>query len=354
MRYFPNITRVRALTSIRRVRALPRAGRVIVRLGQEVTAVQVVATVSSPENCYLLNASEVLGVEPEELERHLLVEPGMQLEEGSPIMRQETWYGRNKLFRSPIAGYLELIRDGYLVVIQEGANIELRAMMPGRVAQVFPGRSVALETRGALVDALWDSGKEGFGRLRMVASGPGDVMERAPGSNVNGKVIVAGQVKALQVLKGLEAEGARGLICGSMPSDLARLSRTFSFPVVVTDGIGEQPMARPIFELLQQSEGREASLFPAETGDRPQRTQIIIPLPTSLAVEDLADDWGTLQSGSMVRIMGLNQVTLTGTVYRTYAYGKSTAFKNRLSGADVLLTSGEVLFVPYTNLDLIS
>jgi hypothetical protein len=111
-------------------------------------------------------------------------------------------------------------------------------------------------------------------------------------------------------------------------------------------------MADPIFRLLQQSEDRELSLFKRIPGMRGSRPEIIIPLPTSHVPEQTSPK-AAVEVGQSVRVLRYEAGSPMGTVVALYSHPRLTAIGTRMSGADVELHNGEVVFVPYTNLDLI-
>lgn len=348
------VTQVRELAYVRRQRRLARAGETVVVAGQEVSPIQVVARSRTPEGVFVLNASEVLDVPPEEVEKHLLVSNGTSLQEGTPLLRRPSRLGRTKLFRSPTDGVLRQVRHGFLV-LQQGAVIEeLRAMMEGRVASVIPSRGVILETSGTLIQALWDSGSEGFGVLKMAANKPNYELDadRIAAGAVNA-ILVTGRVSQPQVLFRLEESGARGLIVGGMPAELCEAAREVSYPVAVTDGIGGLSMAEPIFELLRQSEGRQASILMADQEAHGQRTEIVIPPAASGSRSRVQRPQGTLEVGSLVRVLRAGGSAKLGEVTRLYPEARKLSANTALPGASVRLKSGKQIYVPASNLDLI-
>jgi hypothetical protein len=351
MQFHSPVTQVRALTYARSQRLLSRPGKTVVIAGQDVSPIQVVARAQIPTGVFVLHASKVLDVLPEELEQYLLVAKGANVQRGTPLLRRPSRLGRTKLFRSPVDGVIRQIWHGYLVLQQGGAVEEIRAMVEGRVAAVIPSRGVILETNGTLIQALWDSGKEGFGALKMAANAPDYELEADRiAAGAGNAILVTGNVTQPQVLLRLEEIGARGLITGAMP---AELSPEVSYPIAITDGVGGSSMAEPIFELLQQSEGRQASILAGRQGIGGQRTEIIIPLPASNAVGRVQRTHGTPEVGSLVRVLRSGRSPVVGKVTRLYPEAKRLSGNVMMPGADVMSEGGKQFYVPYPNLDLI-
>lgn len=333
---------------------LPQPGEVVVRPSQEVSPVQVVARASQEAGFQILRGSKMLGVPPEELPNYLLVEEGTAVQRGMPLMRgKKNLFGRYKRYASPIDGILHEVRNGYLILQHTPELVELRAMMHSRVANIISNRGVMLETNGSLIQAMWDSGKEAYGKLKIVSQSPEEILKSdGIGSEFHGTIVVIGRIERRELLQQMEDQGVRGVITGSMPSDLCRAARTLSYPVFLTEGIGRQTMAGPIFQLLKQSEDRELSLFRRIPDMRGSRPEIIIPLPTSHVPEQQSPP-ATVEVGQSVRVLRYEGGSPMGIVTALYSHPRLTAIGTRVPGADVALQNGEVVFVPYTNLDLI-
>ena len=82
MQHYPTTTIVKALTRIRRERMLPQAGEVAVRVGQEVSPVQVVERASRETGFKIINAARELNLAPADLARYLQVEVGAAVQRG--------------------------------------------------------------------------------------------------------------------------------------------------------------------------------------------------------------------------------------------------------------------------------
>ena len=62
---------IQAHTKIRRARVLPKGGEIVVRVGQEVSPIQVVARTTMASDFAILSAVDKLGIAPEEQKRRL-------------------------------------------------------------------------------------------------------------------------------------------------------------------------------------------------------------------------------------------------------------------------------------------
>ncbi|MEJ2748100.1 MAG: hypothetical protein P8183_09365 [Anaerolineae bacterium] len=350
MDFFPRSTIVSPLTRIRQERLLPGDGNIVAKVGQEVLAVQVVARAPLSHNFQIVPASKTLGISPEELSESLLVTTGMMVDQGTPLVRKK---GLRKGLDSPVEGTLYDVANGNLVFRQVSDFVELRAFARGRVVSHLGNRGVVLEISGSLIQAAWDSGKEGFGTIHVavetaVAPFTSDQID----TDVAKTVLVTGRINQAEALEHAERAGISGLIAGSITADLLPLARSVSFPVFITNGIGQQGMAGPILDLLQRSEAREVALFMPPRYQQGQRPKIIIPLEASSG-KALPPNKQPLTVGQTARIIRPPPHNQIGTVARLYKKKQLTAVGTRVYGAYIKLPDDTVVFVPIVNIEAI-
>jgi len=345
----PSATTIKPLTKIRQERMLPQAGEVVVRRGQQVTPVQVVARTSQQRGYTIVAAAELLGVAPEEVADYLLVEEGAAVQRQKPLLRKPGLLRQRRL-TSPVNGVLYQVRSGRLVLQQTPDLVEVRAMMHGLVVDFIANRGVVIETKGTLIQGSWSSGREGFGAIRMVADAFDEPLRSAHiDVDARGAILVAGRIDRGDVLEEAEENSVRGVVAGSAPATLIRAMQRVRFPIVLTEGFGRQGMAGPVFDLLGKSEERDASLFAA----LPDRPEIVIPLPAPQDVEGLSGRPEPVTVGRRVRVLREPHAGEVGEVVALHTRSQSTTIGLRAAGADVALSSGKVIFVPFANLDLI-
>jgi len=352
MQTFVRSTFAEALLTIRRERLLPTGGDVVVRPGQQVTEIQVVARTPQRMNFHILPASDMLRISPDSLAKQLVVKVGGEVEQGSPLVRKRGLFGKTLV--SPIDGVLHKAGNGRLVLRQTGDWLEVRAMMKGRVVNQIPNRGVVIEADGSLIQALWGNGREAYGKIGMVA---GATDETLIGEQLNeaqiGQVIVVARLDQPELLERIEGLHVKGLIAGSMPAELCLRAESLSFPVIITDGIGGHAMARPIFELLKQSDEREATLFAGIEGGMNDRPEVVI-VASDVPKKGAPDPMEPLEVGSSVRILRRPYSSQVGTVSRLYSRAQNTSIGTKAPGADVQLPDGQVVFVPYVNLEIMA
>jgi hypothetical protein len=354
MRYFPNITRAMPLTRLRIVRLLPKPGEVIVRRGQQVTAGQIVARCPEKHGYHVYNASEALQIPPEDLPNHLLVSDGDQIFRGKPLVRKKGGLGRRREYRSAIDGVFDGVRDGHLILRQYPRRLELRAMVGATVTGIMARRGVVLESEGTLLDGLWHSGHESFGRLQILTRAGDEALDltRSDGA-LRDSVVVAGRITRPDVLDNLIKRGVAGVVTGSLHARACAQVVEAGLAVLLTDGIGQRPMAAPLFELLAQAEGKLASLLDGGMDVYQGRPQVVIPTVTEMPLPEEPEDAISLDIGQTVRVWRREQGPHVGRLVHVFAGARQTEVGLFAPGAQVELSDGTLIDVPLTNLDLL-
>ena len=352
MKEFYRSTVIQAQTKIRRERALPKGGEIVVRVGQEVSPIQVVARTTMATEFAIMSAAEKLGIEPQELGDYLKVEKGAPVEAGAVLASRKRFLKETQVL-SPVDGLFFDVVNGRIAIQPTSDWLELRALVAGRVVSYVGNRGVMLETSGSLIQAAWGSGQEGVGHLKMVGNAPNTVLtpEHLSG-DVTGQVLAIGRMDNLELFHRAEDFGVRGLIVGSATAELCRASQASPLPLIVTDGIGKQGMAEPVFELLRQADGRSVSLFGAYKAGAGQRAEIILPQAATIGLE-IPTVKKSLEPGQKVRILSTAHAGRVGTVQHIYNHLQSTEVGLKVAGVDVLLSDGQTVFVPSANLDVI-
>lgn len=352
MKEFYRSTIIQTQTKIRRERALPKGGEIVVRVGQEVSPIQVVARTTMATDFAILSAAEKLDVAPETLTDYLRVEKGAAVEAGAVLASRKRLLGERQVV-SPVDGIFFDVVNGRIAVQPTSDWLELRALVSGRIVSYISDRGVMIETSGGLIQAVWGSGREGTGKLKLISSIPSAVLTPDQlNGDVTGHILVIGCLNSLDLFRRAEDLGVRGLIVGSTTAELCRASRSSPLPLIVTDGIGSNGMLAPIFDLLRQANGRSASLFGQYNAAAGQRPEIILPQAATLGLEATTVK-KNLTPGQPVRILGATHASQVGTIKHIYHRLQPTAIGIKASGVDVELADGRVLFVPTANLDVI-
>src|SRR5882762_7866227 len=319
--YTPGL-KVTAATKIRRERKLPLPGDVLVTVGQKVTADTIVARTELPGNVQSVNAANLLGVLPEDVEECLTKPVSSKVEKGETFAESRSFFG---LFRSkchaPVRGTIESVSKvtGQVLLREEPIPVQVDAYVDGTIVEVHPRSGVTVETRGAFIQGIFGVGGETCGDLNVRVSTPAEPLEeRAIDASCRGKILVGGSYVTTPVLRKAIAQGAKAVVVGGFDDhDLRQLlgydlgvaitgSEELGITLIVTEGFGSIPMADRTFELLRSCEGRRVSVSGAtQIRAGVQRPEIVAPLLEATTERDGHIDSveGGLKAGDMVRVI---------------------------------------------------
>ncbi len=340
------------LTLIRRERAFPVQGRVLVRQGETVNPQTVVAEADLAPEHILLNVAAALGVPPQKAASLLQCQEGERLTEGDVIAETPSKLFR-KTFRSPASGTVVMLQGGKVLLRKEKDAIPLRAVYPGTVVDIVEDRGVIIENTGALVQAAWGNGRSTYGVLRVVSeTADAPITGNRLDVSLRGSILVAGRCTEEEVFTLASEVSLRGLVLGSIPARLAGAARKAPFPVLLTEGFGNLPMNAAAFELLGTSDRREASLnAQAHNFHRGTRPEVFLPLPASGELmppmpRELAPD-------DMVRVVAAPYRGAIGYVVRVLP--EPHKFPNGIIAAAAVIrfAEEEQAVVPVANLQII-
>jgi len=348
-----SIVHVLPLTTIRRERALPIPGRVLVRQGQKVDPRDVIAEATlSPEHL-LLDVPRSLGVSAKQAQSFIQREVGDEIAEGDLIAGPVGITRR--VLRAPVSGRISIIRRGKILLEVETLPHELRSGIAGVIKDLISERGAVIETIGALVQGIWGNGHMDFGLMQNMLDAPDERLSSDQlDVSLRGTVILGGYCDDPKALRNAADIPIKGLILSSMSSSLVPLAEKMPYPIVVLRGFGYQPLDSASFNLLTTNQNREVSInaisFDHFSGTRPE---IIIPLSSSqdpnhpIETEDYA-------AGQNVRIMRATDQDSIGTI--EYILNKPAELPSglRAISAKVNLEGGETAIIPLVNLEVLT
>jgi hypothetical protein len=356
MAYYPSLTQVIPLATIRRERILPVAGEVLVNMGARVESTSLVARAEVPGRYHIFNVAQTLGVSPDAAAKYIRVKERQPVRAGHVIAgRRVSLAMVPRVIRTPADGVVAAVGGGRVLLKSVGEPVEVRAHLPGTVSNVMPKMGVLIETVGALVQGVWGIGRESFGVLKVLAKQPGQAL-RARSIDVacHGAVLVGGSTMDQAALQQALELQVRGIVIGSLDPTLVEAAQEVPFPIIATEGLGQAPMAAPLFNLLRTNDGREAAISgytqPRWGAIRPE---IIIPLPARGASPPAAVG-APLEVGDQVRVIGGPAMGTVGTVRHLPISPWPLETGARVRGAVVAVEKEEEQFVPFFNLELLS
>lgn len=347
------VTHILPLTTIRRERLLPVAGRVVVRAGQKVNAPDVIAEARLESSHVLLDVRRGLGVPARQADGLIQRKMGEAVSKGDVIAGPVGLFPR--VMRAPCDGRIVAVGGGQVLLEQQGGMFELRAGLTGVVSELIADRGAIIETTGALVQGAWGNGKLDQGMLSvMIASPEEELTNDRLDVSMRGAVILGGHCAQAEALQTAASLPLRGLILASMPAELAPVALRLGIPILVLEGFGRLAMNSVAYRILTTSDKREA-IVNAEVWDRfsGARPEVIIPLPASGRL-DLPHEGEDLAAGQTVRITRAPYAAQVGKIIALKPGATGFPSGVQSPAAAIELESGEQVDIPQVNLEIIA
>lgn len=367
--YTPGLT-VTGAAVVRKARRLPLAGQVIAKVGDRVSAEQVVARTELPGRVNLLNFSNLLGVLPDEIEPTLRVRPGAAIERRQVLAEHRGFFGLlSSRVESPIDGVFESVSKvtGQAVLREPPNPVEVKAYIAGQVVEEIPDEGVIVETRAAMVQGIFGLSGEVHAPLAVVAESPEAVLGAADiTDSYRGKIIVGGAHATLDALRRAIEVGVAGVVVGGFAyQDIRELlgydvgvavtgTEALGTTLVVTEGFGRLAMARATFELLCSHDGARASLNGAtQIRAGVIRPEVIIPLGDDEQNAAPEQHHRGLEIGAPVRCIRAPYFGRLGTVSALPVDLTVMPSETRVRVVEVTFADGETAVLPRANVEVI-
>jgi len=348
-----SVTHILPLTTVVRERLLPAPGRVVVRVGQKVTATEVIAETSLPREHILINVAQAFGISPEKASTLIQCHKGDKLTKGAAIAESGGLIARS--VRSPQDGRVVVVGDGQVMLEVGQANIELKAGIPGEVAQVIPDRGAIIHGSGALIQARWGNGRMDFGLLNNLAEAADAVLEPSMVDiNLRGSVVLGGYCGDKKTLENAAELLVRGLVLSSLSPSLISAALQMRYPILVLEGFGHHPFSAVTHRLLTTNAKREVAIN-AEASDRysGSRPELMIPLPAS-APPPIPAETAEWAEGQQVRIFRDPYYGAIGSLTALLPHPAALPSGVMARVASVQLQGGEQVIVPLANMELLA
>ncbi len=375
--YTPGLKVTRS-TRIRKIRRLPLLGDVLVEKGARVEAHDLVAKTMLPGEPTTLNIAQRFNYdvsmreEIERLKELMLVKEGDSIEEGQLIAEKPGFLGLTMFatkVTSPVSGVIDVLSDitGQLIIRKPPVPIEMEAYIPGKVVEVIPEEGVIIETQAALVQGIFGVGGERYGEIKVVVNSPRDVLTAEQiDSSCKDKIVVGGSLVTLDALHKAGEVGATGVVAGGIvDTDLIEylgydigvaITGTEDIPitVVLTEGFGEIRMAEKTFSMLNELNGKMASINGAtQIRAGVMRPELIVENPGEEVVEDNQIDANGMGEGTLIRIIRAPYFGKIATVESLPPELQAVESETMVRVLFAKLEDGTVVRVPRANVELI-
>lgn len=339
-------------TSIVRERVLPVSGKVLARIQQKVSPVDVIAETRWAREHILLDVARLLDVSPEMAERLIRCKVDDRLSANTEIATGKGIFPRH--VRTPREGRVVAVGGGQVLMEVGETKLELKAGIPGTVIQLIPNRGVVIQTAGGLIQGVWGNGRIDSGILVNLADTPDAVLTSGRlDVSLRGSIILGGMITDAETLQDAADLPVRGLILSSVPPTLIVKARELRIPIMLTDGFGKLPMNSAAYKLLSTNAKREvtvnAEAYDRYTGARPE---VIIPLPIS-SEPSAPNAIETFAPGLQVRMRRPPAMGMIGSIVAIKPGLTTLPSGLRAPAAEVKLENGETIVAPLINLEVV-
>ncbi len=372
MSYTPGL-QVKSNSRYRVTRVLPIAGEILVKVGDRVTADQVVARTDQPGDIIPVNVANVLSVGSADAAAAMLKKIGEQVEAGELLAQSNGLFG---YFRqrcdAPHAGTIESISSvtGQVILRGEPRPVEINAFVAGHVIEVLPQEGVVIETNAAFIQGIFGVGGERTGPLRVLVASPDEDLHPSLFQPEHAGCIVVGGRRILGAAVARARElGVRGIIAGGIDDqDLKEIlgydlgvaitgSEPIGITIIITEGFGEIAMSQHTFALLNSLNGKLASINGAtQIRAGVLRPEIVVPLDNvtdnSSAVAERVSA-GELEIGANVRLTRDPYFGELGVVTELPVETQVLASGSKARVLKVRRQSGSVVVVPRANVEIV-
>lgn len=357
-------------------RTLPQPGEIQVRQGGRVEPDDVIARGVVASAPHIINLARALNLPPAQATRAVVAPIGQPINAGAVLARRGGMFGRRVL--SPVNGTLRAVdpATGYAFIVPEPRQITLTAGIRGIVMEIIDNRRIVIETPAAQLYGAGGFGSDCNGVTRLLTLDPSEpITEQMIDAQSMFAIIIGGSgISAAALRKAVEHQ-VRGIVIGSIAERELRAffqwAKRVPWPIgvrnwqwsgniaapltiVLTEGIGNAPMAAPLFELLANNDRREVFIESNTSLRQPhRRPRVIIPLSRS-STASLEPPRPPLRIGALVRLLDHDHLGQTGSVRSLPALPQRLPSGVRTAAAEVLLNSGEAVWLPRSCVEVIA
>src|SRR5437867_3219375 len=270
--YTPGL-KVSARTRHQARRLLPISGDVLVKVGDQVNAQQIVAQTFMPGDVTPLNMANLLSTPPADVPTCLLKELGDRIEIDELLARTKGIFGRFRTeYKSKVTGTIESISSvtGQVIVRGEPLPVTVKAYLSGAVVEIIPKEGCVIEADVSFIQGIFGIGGETFGPIRIAAkSHDQELTEDLITPDMKGSVVIGGARITKEAIERARKIGVPALVSGGIhDQDLEALlgyslgvaitgSEQVGLTLIITEGFGEIAMAERTFNLLRSRQGED-------------------------------------------------------------------------------------------------
>ena len=367
--YTPGL-KVLKKTIFKKERILPLKGDVLVKSGDQLNPDTIVASTNLPGNVQMLKVSNILNIDPKDVEEALQIEEGQEVKKGDIIAETSGIFGMFKSsVESPVDGTIESISQstGRVIVREAPIPVEVDAYVSGVVDEVVENEGIVLKSNAAFIQGIFGIAGEKRGDLLLVSSGPGEELTADQiTADMKGKILIGGSFLSLDAYKKALSIQVAGIVVGGFNYyDLKAIlgynlgvaitgTEKLNTALIVTEGYGSIPMSEATFSLLKENDGKAASINGAtQIRAGVIRPEIVIPIDVVKTVDDSSSKMPEgIQEGSTVRVIRSPNFGKIGKVISLPSELNKMESETMVRVAEINIDGNNIL-IPRANLEMV-
>lgn len=245
-------------------RHLPGPGKIMVRVGEEVTPDTVLGEAQISAGFRKVSLAQTLGVSPGSVEKILIKKPGEVVYKGEPLARAKKLLGlRSSVYLSPAEGVVEGVQDGEVTIRLVPSEVKLLAGFNGQVNEIKEGEGVTIKTIASRTKGVFGIGRERFGTIRLAGKRDEFLLPQHLDAECVGKIVVGGALLTGDTIEKALAIGVKGIVTGGINFHETlgwAEGSDVGISIVVTGGYGLHPIDEAIYKALGGHEGQYGSI----------------------------------------------------------------------------------------------
>ncbi len=297
---------------ILRTYALPFAGSVLVRTGQEVAAGEPIAEIKMPERYQVFDVVNGLKINPKNIDRHIEKLVGEPVKAGDVVAQKTGLISR--IFRASQDGMVVAVRDGRITLALGEKKLQVLATYPGTVVEIIPERGAVVAVQGLLLQGVWGNGLNSSGELLILSSDELPADKKQLSADLQGKIAAVQHIADQAAFNNLLNRKPAGLVLGSVMPEVLPALQNAPLPVMVLVGYGEFQIDALSAAMLKQMESQLVYLN-ANEPDPSEHSRPDLILPGKAQVSPgLFHEELHLEVGKHVRLLGKPYTGSTGEI----------------------------------------
>ncbi|MEM7230413.1 MAG: hypothetical protein AAF432_16530 [Planctomycetota bacterium] len=353
-------------------RVLPIHGSVKAKVGDAVSARDVVAEAFMPGDVDAVNLANLLAMPARDVVECMLIKDGDAVHVGDVVARTNGIFGMfKKEYKSKYEGTIESVSEhtGQLIIRGAPIPVQMEAYLAGNVVEVIADEGVIIEAEVTYIQGIFGVGGEAHGPIRMAT--PDHVTPLSADmikEEHKGAIVVGGARVNDEALERAREVGVAAVVAGGIDDqDLKDFlgydlgvaitgTEDVGLTLIVTEGFGDIAMATRTYDLLQWREGAEAAVNGAtQIRAGVMRPEIVIPIPADLEIPDTIEhhEAGLLEPGRAVRMIRDPYFGQIGAVHTLPSEPAVLGSGSKSRVLDVKLGDGALITVPRANVELI-